>query len=172
MTITSVASLSEIPDRSALEELLHEYYGVMNQKMLAAGGEAQEIEPFINAMWDDVDSYLPPTGRLLLATGPEGDLLGCGFMRQIQDRAGEMKRLYVRAAARGTGLGRKLVELRMSAAREMGWKTLLVDTVRGNQEMLTLYNKLGFREIDRYANNPNSDELAAYLVYLQYDFPG
>lgn len=53
--------------------------------------------------------------------------------------------------------------------RAMGWTTLLVDTVRGNTEMLKLYDSLGFREIERYSENANDPALAPYLTYLACD---
>lgn len=51
----------------------------------------------------------------------------------------------------------------------MGWTTLLADTVRGNTEMLKLYDSLGFREIERYSENANDPALAPYLTYLACD---
>ena len=97
-------------------------------------------------------------------------LVGCGMMRQVRPDAGELKRLYVRPEASGHGLGRKLVDARITAAREMGWRTLLVNAVRDNQDMLRIYESIGFRYIDRYPECSDPAEADPYFIYMQLDF--
>ncbi len=65
----------------------------------------------------------------------------------IDDKTGELKRVYVQDAMRGTGTGRKLIEARERAAKEMGLKRLIADTLTPNVEMRSLYPKLGFTEV-------------------------
>jgi ribosomal protein S18 acetylase RimI-like enzyme len=55
-----------------------------------------------------------------------------------------MKHLYVRPAARGMGLGRRLIDARIADARAMGMTTLLADTFAANPEMPALYDRIGF----------------------------
>ena len=93
------------------------------------------------------------------------------MMQQARADAGELKRLFVRPEASGHGLGRALVDARMTAARDMGWRTLLVNTVKGNQDMLRIYEKIGFRFIDRYPECADPIELDDYFQYMQFDFP-
>lgn len=166
----SITSLTAAPDdHEPLETMLHDYMNVMLGKLAAIGGPELASAHVLSGLWDDFDTYLPPHGRVLLAHDEAGTLIGCGFMRQVRPDAGEMKRLFVRKAARGTGLGRRLVVERIQAAKAMGWTELLVDTVRGNTEMLKLYNSLGFKEIERYSENANDPSLAPYLTYLACD---
>lgn len=166
----AITSLASIPDeREPLETMLHDYMSLMLDKLAALGGPELTSKNVLHGLWDDFDAYLPPHGRVLLAHDETGALIGCGFMRQVRPDAGEMKRLFVRPQARGTGLGRQLVVERMDVARQLGWKTLLVDTVRGNTAMLKLYGTLGFKEIERYAENANDKALAPYLTYLACD---
>lgn len=166
----TITSLSAVPDaREPLETMLHDYMSLMLGKLAALGGPELTSQDVLAGLWDDFGSYLPPFGRVLLAHDGKGTLIGCGFLRQVRPDAGEMKRLFVRDDARGTGLGRRLVSERMDAARQMGWNTLLVDTVRGNTAMLKLYESLGFHEIERYDENANDAALAPYLTYLSCD---
>lgn len=51
----------------------------------------------------------------------------------------------------------------------MGWKTLLVNAIRGNQDMLGIYEELGFRYIDRYPQCSDPSEVAKFFIYMQYD---
>jgi len=165
----TVTSVSEVPDRNALDAMLHVYMDGMLDKLVATGGPRLRSADVLAGLWDDIDAYLPPTGRLVLAHDADGVLAGCGFMRQVRPDAGELKRLYVRPEARGQSLGRRLVLARLDAAREMGWKTLLVDTVKGNTAMLTLYRDLGFRSIGRYPENANRPDYAPHMEFLQLD---
>lgn len=98
--------------------------------------------------------YVPPAGRLLLAI--EGNqIAGCVALRGIGEGSCEMKRLYVRPNFRGRGLGRDLAESMLSAAREIGYERMRLDTLPGKMDLaLAMYRSLGFREIDPYYNNP------------------
>ena len=147
----TISSVFEVKDRSALNNLLFEYYGVILRKFAAAGGPATyKPEDLLASFWPNLHKFLPPTGRLVLVHDDMERLVGCGTLRQARPDAGELKRLYVRPEASGHGLGRKIVDISLKAARDMGWKMLLVNAVRGNQDMLRIYECIGFRYIDRY----------------------
>ena len=79
---------------------------------------------------------------------------GCVAVRQLDERACEMKRLYVRPAARGTGIGRALVAAAVEHARDRGYDVMRLDTLPMMAEAATLYRSLGFVEVERYNDNP------------------
>ena len=101
--------------------------------------------------------YAPPGGQLLLAT-VDGVLAGCGAMRALDDvdcaNACEMKRLYVRPAFRGLGLGRLIAEALLDEARRAGYSAMLLDTLDDMESARGLYARLGFEEIPPYYFNP------------------
>jgi ribosomal protein S18 acetylase RimI-like enzyme len=105
--------------------------------------------------------YAPPHGRLLLAM--ENDqVAGCIALRKIGDGIGEMKRLYVRPEFRGQGLGRTLTETIIETARDLGYQRLRLDTLPGKMDQaIAMYRSLGFKDIERYYNNPY--EAAAFM---------
>jgi GNAT superfamily N-acetyltransferase len=106
--------------------------------------------------------YGPPLGELMLACAPAGDALGCVALRPLEGTAVcEMKRLYVRPAARGHGIGAALVAAVIGCAEELGYAEMKLDTLAGMQDALALYKRFGFLEIPAYYHNP-----VAGTVYL------
>jgi ribosomal protein S18 acetylase RimI-like enzyme len=98
-------------------------------------------------------AYAPPDGQLLLARR-NGDAVGCVALRRRDRETGEVKRLYVRAGARGSGAGRKLVEQLIEEARRLGYRALCLDTTPEMAAAQELYRRLGFGDIEPYTYNP------------------
>lgn len=101
--------------------------------------------------------YAPPRGALLLAL-VDGELAGCCALRPKDDvdypNAAEMKRLFVRKAFRGFGLGRLLTEAILEQAQRLGYACVLLDTLDDMESARALYADLGFEEIPPYYHNP------------------
>jgi len=101
--------------------------------------------------------YGEPRGTLLLAE-VEGAVAGCCALRPLDNadypNASEMKRLYVRKAFRGFGLGRELAEAMLDRARQAGYACVLLDTLDDMESARALYTDLGFEEIPPYYHNP------------------
>ncbi|HMK21761.1 MAG TPA: GNAT family N-acetyltransferase [Terriglobales bacterium] len=108
--------------------------------------------------------YAPPEGRLLLAEY-DGKLAGCVALHKLSDEVCEMKRLFLRPAFRGKGLGRVLAEEILRQARAMGYLRLRLDTVEPvMKDAVGMYRQLGFREIAPYRENP-----IAGALYMELD---
>lgn len=98
--------------------------------------------------------YAPPGGRVLLAM-VEDKVAGCIALRPLDGDVCEMKRLYVRPAFRGMGLGRTMVKEIIKEGREIGYQRMRLDTLPGWMDhAIALYRLLGFKEIEPYYDNP------------------
>jgi ribosomal protein S18 acetylase RimI-like enzyme len=99
--------------------------------------------------------YAPPTGELMLACASDDSALGCVAVRPLEGvTVCEMKRLYVRPAARGLGIGGALVGAIIRSAQELGYAEMKLDTLPAMPEALALYKSFGFAEIGAYYHNP------------------
>ena len=110
-------------------------------------------------------AYAAPAGELFLAVGPAGNPVGCLGLRPF--RAGqvcELKRLFVDPSARGSGLGRRLIEAACERAKAIGYATMVLDTLPTLGAALALYADLGFERTAPYWNNPVPD-----VVYFGKD---
>lgn len=101
--------------------------------------------------------YAAPQGLLLLAH-VDGTPAGCCALRPAPEtdyvNACEMKRLFVRRAFRGFGLGRLLVEQTLMQATQAGYACMLLDTLSDMEAARALYQDVGFEEVAPYYHNP------------------
>ena len=98
-------------------------------------------------------AYTAPQGRLFFAE-IDGRPAGCVGVRPFSEGVCEMKRLYVSPDERGRGVGRELAVAAIKAAKEIGYKRLLIDTLPNMRMAVKLYRELGFTEAPAYYPSP------------------
>jgi len=97
-------------------------------------------------------------GAFLVAWA-DGEPLGCGAVRRLEETSAELKRMYVAPLARGRGIGRALLTQLEHEARRLGAKRLLLETGIRQQAALALYRDAGFVVIPafgEYVDSPTS----------------
>jgi GNAT superfamily N-acetyltransferase len=138
------------PARSATEMIsaaaLFRAYAASLPVDLAPQGFSQELNSLPGI-------YGPPAGELLLAK--RGDhLLVCIALKPLAPGVAEIKRLFVRPKARGAGVGKALVTAAITAAAELGYSEIKLDTLPQMEGAIALYKSNGFVSIPPYGSHP------------------
>ncbi len=135
----------EPPDREPAASLLAEYYAEVARLYPgwspATGSTASVAE------------MSPPTGCFLVAY-VDGVAAGCGTVRRMDDATAEIKRMYVRPEVRGRGVARRILAGLESAALELGYRRIVLDTGDRMPEAQALYRSSGYDDIPDYNANP------------------
>src|SRR5690606_3856965 len=150
VTATIELRLVDTPeDLQAVRALFLDYQAALDVD-LCFQGFAHEVEHLPG-------DYSAPDGALVLAL-VDGAPAGCCAMRPLHNsdhlNACEMKRLFVRPAFRGFGLGRQLVDRILMQGRLSGYATMLLDTLSDMEAARALYQETGFVEVAPYYHNP------------------
>jgi GNAT superfamily N-acetyltransferase len=148
--VSELIQPSSARDLEQVRELFREYQRWVDEPCCFASFE-QELAGLPG-------EYGPPGGRLLLALA-DGMPAGCVALRPLDAGRSEMKRLYVRPAFQGQGLGKRLAQAAIEAARATGCHTLLLDTLPKMVSAIALYGALGFARCDAYSPQPTPGAL-------------
>jgi DNA-binding MarR family transcriptional regulator len=102
------------------------------------------------------EEFIRPRGAFLLAR-LDGKPLGCGAVRLLDPETAEIKRMWVSPQARGMGLAMRLLRQLEAIARDLGARTVCLDTNRVLREAQSLYEREGYGEVARFNDNPYAD---------------
>ncbi len=141
-------------DLDEIRAMFREYSALVAEALCFQGFD-QELESLPGA-------YAPPSGALLIARDGAA-AAGCVALRRIDERTGEMKRMYVREAWRGKGVGRRLALAVIAEAKRRGHARLVLDTLPKLGAAIALYRDLGFRETGPYLASPTPGALCFEL---------
>ncbi len=148
--MTVLIAAAGAADLPLVRDLFREYHRWVNQP--------ECFSSFDQELTGLPGEYAPPRGRLLIAK-VEDKPAGCAALRPLDAGRCEMKRLYVRPAFHGLGLGRRLAQAMIEVARASGSTTLLLDTLPRMGPAIALYRSLGFASRDAYASAPTPGAL-------------
>ena len=130
---------------TAIRSLINEYVAWLDFDLC--------FQNFDGEMRNLATVYGAPAGAFFVAE-IDGELAGCVGLRALADGTCEMKRLYVRPAYQGRGLGRGLVVALIACARELGYARVVLDAAPKTLAAQELYKALGFRETASYRASP------------------
>lgn len=136
---------AELPDSRDARWCLEQYYRELSNRYDGGFDPAatRQVAP---------DQLRPPSGGFVIARH-EGQPVGCGALK-VYGTIGEIKRVWVHSDARGLGLGRRILETLEALARDLGVRTLRLETNRALHEAQALYRRCGYLEVAPFNDEP------------------
>lgn len=160
------ASLPE--DLKCVQDLLRQYLEWVGYQLREMNNEVVDINTMMHRSISELDTYMPPEGRLLLAQYHSSSA-GIVFMKKSRHDSCEIKRMFVVPEFRGCGIGQALLDHVIEDAQFEGYSYILLDSVEFMQQAQSLYRSRGFKQIDPYPESEMTDSLSRYLIYMSLD---
>ena len=101
----------------------------------------------------DAAELTPPRGVQLVAS-VDTAWVACGSIKTVAPGVGYIKRMWVSDAARGLGLGRRMLAALEAEARTLGMHTVRLETNRALAEAIALYRSAGYTEVPPFNAEP------------------
>jgi DNA-binding MarR family transcriptional regulator/ribosomal protein S18 acetylase RimI-like enzyme len=141
---SSVRIAAEAPDSGDARVCLERYFAEIDERFEAGFDPAKSIPA----------EELVAGGGTFLVARLGARPIGCGALKLNKQGFGEIKRMWVAPDARGLGVGRRILEMLEGLARQRGLATLRLDTNRVLKEAQALYRNHGYREVERWSDEP------------------
>lgn len=156
-SLISAVTIDRLVDRErwpVVDTLLREYVPWAVDRLQQEHGihfddVAAETEKHHASFAAQAEAMLSGRGRLFLAHLRDRPV-GLVALKPVDDRVAEVKRLFVRRAARGHSIGRALLFRLITAARDEGFRTLRLETASFMREARALYAAFGFRDVSAF----------------------
>ena len=149
LTAASVQIVPMDPEHADARYCLAEYVAELNRR------SERGFDPSagVTALPHEVR---PPAGQFLVAY-LHGDPVGCGAVKHKAGAPSEIKRMWIAPAARGLGLGRRLLGELEACARAGGACRARLETGAVLTEALALYRSAGWVEVAAFNDEPFAD---------------
>ncbi|UCD48552.1 MAG: GNAT family N-acetyltransferase [Phycisphaerales bacterium] len=113
---------------------------------------------------DIEQSYLARGGTFRILESSDGSVIGAYGLYPMEDRACELRKMYLRRECRGQGLGRRLLDDALAEARRLGFRRVVLETASVLKEAIALYERYGFAPYQPDHLSSRCDQ--AYLLEL------
>ena len=98
----------------------------------------------------------------VIARDADGAAVGCGGLRRLDATSGELKRMYVVPATRGSGVADAVLAALESRARAFGWTHLCLETGDRQPDAVAFYTRHGYAPIELFGPYLNSTSSLCY----------
>jgi putative acetyltransferase len=88
--------------------------------------------------------------------------VGCGAIKEFDDRTMEVKRMYVVPECRNKGVATSILRELENWTRELGYERCILETGKGQPEAIALYGRNGYRMIPNYGQYTNVDNSVCF----------
>ena len=123
-----------------------------------------------NACFSELGKKFEPEGRhafynniekafevYFCLTSDDDRVIGTVALKKLDDNTAELKALYLDSRYRGQGWGKQLINVIIAEAKNSGYKTIVLDSMKQYKEARKLYEKCGFIDCARYNDNIYAD---------------
>lgn len=152
MSSPHLAPVVDDVTRKAARELIEEYLRWVAGIAKEQYGLSFDVDAMLESDINDRSKFYPPEGRMYLVRY-DGAYAGVGCLKRFAPDVAEIQRMYVKPGARGLGAGRLLARRLIDDAKELGYKTIRLESLKLLSEAHTLYRSLGFVEIPPYTGS-------------------
>lgn len=153
-------------DLDVIRTLWTEYLTWGSDELEARHGFRMPVQETVEADLASLEKYQPPDGRLILAWKAD-EPAGVACMRRIGPTTAELKRMYVRPAMRGLGLGRAMLERLRDAVRDAGYTEVRLDSADFMTAAHALYHSVGFVDIGPYPESEIPEAYRKHWVFME-----
>ena len=154
MTGASTSAAVEVRPLAPSDPRVRRLVGELDRLQLSLyPAESNHLDPIETLARDNVT---------FLAAFVGAEVVGCGAVKRMPGRYGEIKRMYVDPDARGRGVGRALVEALESSLLADGIEVARLETGTRQPEALALYERCGYVRIPQFGDY-REDPLSVFL---------
>lgn len=110
------------------------------------------FDPTTDALYE---LFRTPGAVYFVATIDNSLVGGCGIYptENLPNGTCELVKLYLKTEARGTGLGKQLLEISMQWAKDNGYTQVYLESMPELDKAVSIYEKLGFKRIQQPLGN-------------------
>jgi GNAT superfamily N-acetyltransferase len=165
-----MASLIPYDDRIHREEFFQlnvEYFEYLRDaaiKNLGATGFVKNPREYVKSVFPEFASIKPYEGVIYLLM-VDDKAVGMGALRKLEDGVGEIKRMFIRPEFQMKGYGKEMMTRLMDKAKELGYKTLRLDTAYFLKAAIHIYKSAGFKERGKYPGTESDG--GPHYIYME-----
>lgn len=121
------------------------------------------FDPTTDALFE---LFRTPGSFYYVATQDKRVIGGCGIFptENLPNGTCELVKLYVAKEARGTGLGKQLMEQSMRWAKESGYTHVYLESMPELKKAVSIYEKVGFQPLDHPLGNSGHDGCDIWML--------
>ena len=146
LTAALVEIVAVDPEQPDARQCLRSYFAELERRSGAP------FDPLVGSTAEPAE-LRPPAGEMVVAYLRE-EPVGCGALKHFGGSVTDIKRMWLAEAARGLGLGRRLLETLEQRAAEAGARTVRLETSDLLAEAVALYRSAGYREVPAFNDEP------------------
>jgi len=130
----------------------------LNEMVDRVGADVLEIDVGQEAIEDSGKNFF------IVALDDRDNVVGCGQLRQVESKIGQIRRLWVNPVLRGRSIGRRLLSALEGAGAVAGFDVIRLEVYEALTEAILLFETSGYTNVEPFEESP--PDLRAYQKQL------